>query len=144
MEGWVKVETFPNRKLAQDCWKVLVPLGAPALLKANVPWPLAVFSVLLYRLMANPNLEHVTALDPGEIVADGVVSVVIVVRAVTDHVDVPPVKLTEGTTPSGLGNGSAGLMSGLFALRVNPSGVDRMSLCVKLNPKSFISVGRKV
>src|SRR5215471_5619803 len=46
-EGMVNVLTLPSRKLAQPCWKLLVPLGAPVFRKLNVPCWLAAFSVLL-------------------------------------------------------------------------------------------------
>src|ERR1700735_5366475 len=72
VEGMVKVDTLPNRKFAQDCWKVLVPVGAPELVKAKLPCWLAAFSVLLYRLREKPNARvwrpfvPVSLLNPAE------------------------------------------------------------------------------
>src|ERR1041385_19839 len=58
VEGCVNVVTFPNRKFAHDCWKVLVPVGAPTLVNVKVPCGVpGLFSVLLYRFMTNPNLK---------------------------------------------------------------------------------------
>ena len=56
----------------------------------------------------------------------------------------PPVKVTFGTTPCVLANGSAGLMSGLLALAVSPAGVEMNALCEKLKPASLSRVGRMV
>src|SRR5258705_13581896 len=54
---------------------------------------------------------------------------------------VPPVMATVGTTPWVFGNARVGLMSGLFALDVNPAGVAIIALWEKLNPASLNSVG---
>src|ERR1051326_9539711 len=55
--------------------------------------------------------------------------------------DVPLENVSAGTTPSGLVNGSLGLMSGLLALAVSPIGVVRIALCEKLKPTSLTSEG---
>src|SRR4051812_19866020 len=36
-EGWLKLATLPNRKLANDCWNELVPVTRPAFEKVNDP-----------------------------------------------------------------------------------------------------------
>src|SRR5262245_35928021 len=49
----------------------------------------------------------------------------------------PLEKVTVGTTPSGLGKGMVGLMSGLLARAYSPTGVVRIALGEKLKPPSL-------
>ena len=82
LEGMLKVDTLPNRKLAQDCWKALVPVGAPALVKPNDPCCAIGVLGLVVAVEGEAEAESVAALDPGQLVHEAVVPVVIVVRAI--------------------------------------------------------------
>src|SRR5579862_15932 len=57
---------------------------------------------------------------------------------------VPLVSVTVGTTPCVLVKGSAGLISGLLAFAVRPTGVAMILLCEKLKPASLSRVGLMV